>query len=163
MKRGRQVRLFSDPPPRTLPTLKIQVEHYYFSSLKCMRMEQEFLERGEGGFLYSSKGRFPPSTNMGTCQTDIRRIITMFPPKLSVRPFQMGSADPLQPPLATAFVWVSAWWVLMSDGRCQGLVGRFGLVCGPPFVCVTPDAIVCDFVCIFVVFSSYSGLVRLKT
>ena len=26
MKRGRQVRLFSDPPPRTLPTLKIQVE-----------------------------------------------------------------------------------------------------------------------------------------
>ena len=26
MKRGRQVRLFSNPPPRTLPTLMIQVE-----------------------------------------------------------------------------------------------------------------------------------------
>ena len=50
----------------------------------------------------------------------------------------------------------------MSDGRCQGLVGQFGLVCGPSFVCVMPDAIVCDFVCVFVVFSSYSGLVLLK-
>ena len=31
------------------------------------------------------------------------------------------------------------------------------------FVCVTQDTIVCDFVCIFNVFSSYSGLVLLKT
>ena len=31
------------------------------------------------------------------------------------------------------------------------------------FACVTHDAIVCDFVCVFVVFSSYSGLVLLKT
>ena len=31
------------------------------------------------------------------------------------------------------------------------------------FACVTQDAIVCDFVCIFVVFSSYSGLVLLKS
>ena len=31
------------------------------------------------------------------------------------------------------------------------------------FACVTQDAIVCDFVCIFVMFSSYSGLVLLKT
>ena len=38
-----------------------------------------------------------------------------FSPKLSVRPFHVGSADPLWPPLATAFVWVSVWWVLMSD------------------------------------------------
>ena len=55
----------------------------------------------------------------------------MFPPKFSGRGLQVGSADPPVPPLATAFVWVAAWWVLMSDGRCQGLVGRFGLVCGP--------------------------------
>ena len=31
------------------------------------------------------------------------------------------------------------------------------------FACVTQDAIVCDFVCVFDVFSSYSGLVLLKT
>ena len=31
------------------------------------------------------------------------------------------------------------------------------------FACVTQDAIFCDFVCIFFVFSSYSGLVLLKT
>ena len=70
MKRGQQVRLFSDPPPRTLPNLKKQVEHYYyFFSLKCMRMEWECLERVCGGPFYNSKGRFPPSTNMGTLQT----------------------------------------------------------------------------------------------
>ena len=60
-------------------------------------------------------------------------------------------------------LWYTAWWVLMSDGRCQGLVGQFGLVCGPSFVCVTPDAISCDFVYVFVVFSPYSGLVLLKS
>ena len=31
------------------------------------------------------------------------------------------------------------------------------------FACVTQDAIVCDFVCAFVVFSSYSRLVLLKS
>ena len=67
------------------------------------------------------------------------------------------------PPLATILLWYTAWWVLMSDGQCRGLVGWFGLVCGPSFVCVTPDAIVCDFVCVFVVFSSYSGYGCLQT
>ena len=45
----------------------------------------------------------------------------MFPPKLSVSAFHVGLADPLWPPLATAFVWVSAWWVLMSDWSVPGL------------------------------------------
>ena len=31
------------------------------------------------------------------------------------------------------------------------------------FASVTQDAIVCDFVCVFIVFSSYSGLVLLKS
>ena len=31
------------------------------------------------------------------------------------------------------------------------------------FACVTQDAIFCDFVCVFFVFSSYSRLVLLKT
>ena len=90
------------------------------------------LERVCGGPFYSSKGRFPPSSNMGTCQTNIMRIRSAFPPKFTWRHFQVGSADPPWPPLATAFVWVAAWWVLMSDGQCRGLVGRFGLVCVPP-------------------------------
>ena len=45
----------------------------------------------------------------------------MFPPKLSASAFHVGSADPVWPPLATAFVWVSAWWVLMSDRSVPGL------------------------------------------
>ena len=44
----------------------------------------------------------------------------------------MGSAGPTLAALATAFFWYTAWLVLMSDGRCQGFVGRFGLVYGPP-------------------------------
>ena len=55
----------------------------------------------------------------------------MFPLKISWRSLQVGSADHPWPPPATAFVWVAAWWVLMSDGRCRGLVGRFGLSGGP--------------------------------
>ena len=116
-----------------------------------------------GGPFYSLRGRFTPSPFMETCQTAFRRIRSAFPPKFTVSRFQVGSADPPVPPLATTFVWVAAWWVLMSDGQCRGWVGRFGLVCGPPFACVMQDAIVCDFVCIFVVFSSYSGLVLLKS
>ena len=46
-----------------------------------------------------------------------------------------GSAGPTSPLLATVLLWCTAWWVLMSDGRCRGLVGRFALVCGPPFSC----------------------------
>ena len=76
---------------------------------------------------------------------------------------QVGSADPPVPPLATALLWYTAWWVLMLDGWCRGLVGRLGLVCGPPFACVTQDTIVCDFVYVFIVFSSYSRLVLLKS
>ena len=111
-----------------------------------MRMECECLERVCGGPFYSSKGRFPPSSNMGTCQTDIRRIRSAFPPNFTGKHLHVGSADSLWPPLATAFIWVSAWWVLMSNGRCQGLVGWFGLVCGPPFACVTQHWIFCSIV-----------------
>ena len=44
----------------------------------------------------------------------------------------------------------------MSDGRCWGLVGRFGLVCGPPFVCVTQRWIFYAIVlCLLSVFSLF--------
>ena len=73
------------------------------------------------GSFYSSKGRFPPSTDMGTWITAFWRIRMSFSPKLSLSQFHVGSAEPLWPPLATAFVWVSAWWVLMSDWSVLGL------------------------------------------
>ena len=40
-------------------------------------------------------------------------------------------AGPPLPPLSTAFLWYTAWWVLMLDGQCRGLVGQFGLSGGP--------------------------------
>ena len=49
------------------------------------------------------------------------------------------------PPLATVLLWYTAWWVLMSDGRCRGLVGRFGLSGGPFFVNETQVPIFCAF------------------
>ena len=56
-----------------------------------------------------------------------------------------GSAGPTMPPLATVLLWYIAWWVLMSDGRCRGLVGRFGLSGGPFFVNETQVPIFCAF------------------
>ena len=86
-----------------------------------------------GGPFYSLRGRFPPSPYK-TSQTAFRRIRSAFPPKFIVFGCQVGPADPSVPPLATALLWYTAWWVLMSDGWCRGLVGRFGLVCGPPLL-----------------------------
>ena len=45
-----------------------------------------------------------------------------------------GVGRPPLAPIPTDLLWYTAWWVLMSDGRCRGLVGRFGLVCGPPLL-----------------------------
>ena len=42
-----------------------------------------------------------------------------------------GSAGLTLPPLATVLLWETAWWALMSDGQCRGLVGQFGLSGGP--------------------------------
>ena len=51
----------------------------------------------------------------------------------------------------------------MSDGLCRGLVGRFGLVCGPPLLMLRRTRSSVTSVYVFVVFSSYSGLVLLKS
>ena len=66
-------------------------------------------------------------------------------------------------PFATDLLWYTAWWVLMSDGRCRGLVSRFGLVCGPPLLMLHKTRLFVTSVCVFVVFSSYSGLVLMKS
>ena len=51
----------------------------------------------------------------------------------------------------------------MSDGRCWGLVGRFGLVYGPPLLMLRRTRSSVSSVCVFVVFLSYSGLVYLQS
>ena len=75
----------------------------------------------------------------------------------------LGSADPTLPPLAAAFIWETAQWVLLSGSRCRGLDGRFGLSGGPLLLVLRKDTIFCGFFCVFIVFFSYSGLVLLKT
>ena len=105
-----------------------------------------------GGPIYSSLRSVSAKINMETFITTFRRIRVIFPPKYTWNGVFPGSAGPTLAALATAFLWYTAWWVLMSDGRCWG-----------SFACVTQDAIFCDFVYVFFVFSSYSGLVLLKS
>ena len=104
------------------------------------------LERVCGGPLYSSKGRFLPSTIMGTWTTAFWRIRTTFPPKLSLIHFHVGLAEPPWPPLATVFVWVSAWWVLMSDRSVPRLDWSVGSSLWALFVGMTQCRIFCAFV-----------------
>src|SRR6185437_6782319 len=85
-----------------------------------------------GGPFYSSLRSVPAKINMVTFITAFRRIRVIFPPKCTWTGVCLGSAGPTLAALATAFLWYTTWWVLMSDGRCRGFVGRFGLVCGPP-------------------------------
>ena len=123
----------------------------------------------EGGPLYSLDRSVPAITSYGNISNrplvDQINLLAKMQLDMCLSTFgrTCGLAGSTLAPVATVFLWYTAWWVLMSDGQCRGLVGRFGLVCGPPFVCVTPDAIVCDFVCVFAVFSFYFGLVLLKT
>ena len=96
----------------------------YISCVVCL----ECVLRGPS---FSAWGRFPPSPHMETLQTAFRRIRSIFPPKCTWTGLRGGSADPTLPPLATVFLWHTAWWVLKLVRRWQGFVGQFGLVCGP--------------------------------
>ena len=106
------------------------------------------------GSFYSSKGRFPPPTDMGTWITAFWRIRSCFPPNLSLVHCQVGSAEPPWPPLATAFCWVSAWWVLMSDRSVPGLDWSVWSGLWALFVGMTPCRIFCAFLLCSLVFSS---------
>ena len=74
-----------------------------------------------------------------------------------------GVGRPPLAPLATDLCWFTALWVLMLDGRCRGLVGQFGLVCGPPLLMLRRTRLSVTSVCVFIVFSSYFRLVFLKS
>ena len=75
----------------------------------------------------------------------------------------MGLAGPTSTPLATDLLWYTALWVLFSDTSVPGFDWSVCSDMCASFVYFTQDAIFYDFVCIFFVFSSYSGLVLLKT
>ena len=97
----------------------------------------ECVERGP---LYSALRSVPAKVIHGNTENRLQEDQDRLPAKmhmdrcLSRFGRTMGSAGPTLPSLATAFLWYTAWWVLMSDGWYQGLVGRFGLVCGPPLL-----------------------------
>ena len=94
---------------------------------------------------------------METLITAIRRIRSAFPPKLSMTGFQVGSADP--PCAASGHRLRLGCCLVGPDVRwsASGLGWSVWSGLWASFACVTQDAIICDFVCVFVVFSSYSG------
>ena len=64
---------------------------------------------------------------------------------------------------APVFIWVTTRWVPILDTSVLGLGTSICSDMWASFGYVTQDAIFCDFVCVFFVFSSYSILVLLKT
>ena len=103
----------------------------FLSNVLCM-------VRVVGGPLYSLERSVPAISLYGNVANRLLEDQINLPAKMHLDGKQgwfgrtTGSAGPTSPPLATVLLWYTAWWVLMSDGRCRGLVGRFGLVCGPP-------------------------------
>ena len=108
-----------------------------------MRVRERLLQvvcvvRVVGGPLYSLKRSVPAISLCGNIFNRLLEDQINLPAKMHLDGKQSrfgrttGSAGTTLPPLATVLLWYIAWWVLMSDGRCRGLVCRFGLVCGPP-------------------------------
>ena len=95
-KRDRQVRLFSDPPPRTLPTLMIQVGVLLL--LFFLNVYANAIERGKWRPFYSLKGRFPPSLSMEMLITALKRIRENHRPRHTWTGASPGSDEPLVRP-----------------------------------------------------------------
>ena len=146
MKRGRHVRLFSNPPPRTLPTLMIQVEHYYYFSSLCIRMrENGYIERVSGGPYIVWRRRFLVEISTGTLITDVGMAVATFLPRLrgpGTRPGSAESGVRPAPPGRLSLPPLDEWllggpsWVLR---QCRGFVHWLPLTCGPFFVSVMQD------------------------
>ena len=121
-----------------------------------------------GGPFYSSLRSVPAKINMEMFITAFRRIRVIFPPKCTWTGVSPGSDEPRVRPAPLWQLWPPPFSVHCLVGPCvdtsvPGL--RWSVWSGlwASFACVTQDAIFCDFVYVFFVFSSYSGLVLLKT
>ena len=138
-KRGRHVRLFSDPPPRTLPTLMIQVEHYYYFSSLCMRMRERmrYVRECVEVLFITQRGRFPPELDMETLGTAFKRIRRIFPPKCTWTGFRDGSAKPVVRPAPgrrlsrRLLSWTLPGGPPSCVCQCRGFVRRFSMSNGP--------------------------------
>ena len=108
------------------------------------------------------RARFLGEKSAGMLATDVGMAVATFLPKLRGPGTSPGSADPPLPPLPTVFCRVAVRWVLFSDMSVPGFVWSVCSDMWASFGCVTQDAIFCDFICVFIVFSSYSGFMLLK-
>ena len=79
----------------------------------------ECVERGP---LYSALRSVPAKSMHGNTENRLQEDQHRLPAKVHLDGNQgrfgrtMGSAGPTLLPLATAFLWYTAWWVLMSNG-----------------------------------------------
>ena len=129
-----------------------------------MKEEEDLVvcvRRGEGGPLYSANRSVPALNKYGNIVHRLGVDQDDLPAKIEVDWRQSGAgrpcglAGPQVAPLAPPRVLDTVKWapnLCMSVPRLGWSVWS-GLLAF--FPCVTQDAIVCDFVCIFVVFSSY--------
>ena len=126
----------------------------------------ECVERGP---LYSALRSVPAKVIHGNTENRLQEDQHRLPAKMHLDGSQgrfgrtYGPTGPTLAPLATAFLRVTAWWALMLIRQCRGPVGRFGLSGGPVLHVLCRTRSSATFVCVFFVFSSYSGLVLLKT
>ena len=102
--------------------------------------------RGCVGLLLYLQRSVPAINKYGDMDNCLLEDKNDLPPKLRVIPYHVGSADPCWPPLATAFCWVSAWWVLMSDRSVPGLGWSVWSSLWALFVGMTQHRIFCAFV-----------------
>ena len=92
------------------------------------------------GPFYSLERSVPAIPSYGNVPNRLQEDKIELPVKMHWTGACPGLAEPMvRPaptlvPLATAFLWVTAWWVLVSGCRCRGLVDGFGLSSGPLLV-----------------------------
>ena len=123
---------------------------------------------GMRGPFYSSLRSVPAKINMETSSTTFRRIRVIFLPKCTWTGGGPGLADHGvgRSHLAASGHRPSLVHCLVGPCVDTSVLGSSWSVWSglwASFACVTQDAIFCNFVCVFFVFSSYSGLVLLKT
>ena len=119
---------------------EVRVNHFN-SNRRCLAHLNRINFGGSatGGPLYSLKRSVPAISLYGNIFNRLLEDQINLPAKMHLDGKQgrfgrtTGSAGPTLPPLATVLLWYTAWWVLMSDGRCRarlvGLVWFVGLLC----------------------------------